>query len=304
MLNNVMRMLTELLDKKTVTASYIATLLDVTPRTIYRYVDTLSSSGVPVYSIQGRGGGICIGEEYKLNSAIFARSEMEFLRDMASNVDNTQDKAKYNNIISKIGSVNTPLSHNVTSSSLYIQPDPYANDQLHSKITTLENAINNTNEVSISYVGRSDISSRRTIRPLNFVLNNNEWYIYAYCTKQKDMRIFKLSRITKLTTTDIKFSPITDYAKTWKFAWNDDKELINIILEVTPNSKYDVEEWLGIGSVTTSNNGGLIANATRYLDDELVYKVLSYGKGVRVVEPKTLITRLTQIITSMQDYQQ
>ena len=300
MLDKMMRMFNELLDKRIVKAPYLAKLLSVSERTVHRYVDALGIAGVPIYSVQGRNGGIYIGEEFKIKSTAFARGEIEFLRDMTSNLSSQADIAKYEGIMAKIGSVNSPSSHNVTSNSLYIQPDPYTSNQLNSKITALQNAINNLNEVSIDYISRNDEATRRIIRPLNFVLNNNEWYVYAFCTQKLDMRIFKLSRIKNIVTKDTKFLPITNYAKKWKFAWNDGKELINMILHVESNSKYDIEEWLGMECVNVTPTGEIIANASRYLDNELAYKLLSFGTNIKVLEPKVLNDKLNTIIKSLQ----
>ncbi len=289
MIEKIMTMLTQLLDKKIVTASYLAKLLGVSTRTIYRYVDVLSCAGVPVYAKNGKGGGICIGEEYKLASTTFARSEMEFLRDISINISSEIDKIKYSNLISKIGSVNCTLQQNISSSSLYIQDGLDANSKLTARITSLEFAINNLLEVSITYVGRSDRSTSRTIRPLNFVLNNNEWYIYAYCMMKCDLRVFKLSRIINLTTLCKTFTPITNYEKSWKFDFNDGKQLINLIINISPHIKYDVEEWLGIESVKKTDDGKYIASAERYLDNDLIYKLLSFGDEITIIEPKLLI---------------
>ena len=55
------------------------------------------------------------------------------------------------------------------------------------------------------------------------------------------------------------------------------------------NKKYlsDVEEWLGIENVKLINNKYL-ASVKLPLDNGLVSKIMSYGGGIKVLEPKAL----------------
>ena len=64
-----------LIDKKQTTASEMAERFGVSTRTIYRWIDALSVSGIPVYSLKGRGGGIAISEKYALDKRILSEEE-------------------------------------------------------------------------------------------------------------------------------------------------------------------------------------------------------------------------------------
>lgn len=57
-----------LINKKIVTAGELAEYFDVSVRTIYKDIDTLSSNGIPIYCLQGKGGEISKRkiESYKL----------------------------------------------------------------------------------------------------------------------------------------------------------------------------------------------------------------------------------------------
>jgi predicted DNA-binding transcriptional regulator YafY len=45
----------------------VAERFEVSVRTIYRDVEVLSASGVPVYSLQGKNGGISLIEDYTVS---------------------------------------------------------------------------------------------------------------------------------------------------------------------------------------------------------------------------------------------
>ncbi|MBU5584652.1 HTH domain-containing protein, partial [Enterococcus sp. S181_ASV_20] len=46
-----------LLDKKRISAKELAEKFEVSPRTIYRDIDTLNMAGIPIRSTSGVGGG-------------------------------------------------------------------------------------------------------------------------------------------------------------------------------------------------------------------------------------------------------
>ncbi|HUZ84962.1 MAG TPA: YafY family protein [Gaiellales bacterium] len=58
-----------------VSAIELARRFEVSVRTIYRDVDTLSALGVPVYAVRGRGGGFRLLEGYFLPAIAFTRDE-------------------------------------------------------------------------------------------------------------------------------------------------------------------------------------------------------------------------------------
>ena len=66
-----------LLEKGRCTAPELAEKLEVSVRTIYRDVDTLSAAGVPVYAARGKGGGIAILPGYALDKALLSGEEKE-----------------------------------------------------------------------------------------------------------------------------------------------------------------------------------------------------------------------------------
>lgn len=51
----------------------MADRFEVSTRTIYRDIETLSMSGVPVYMMKGKGGGISLIEEYSIDKAILSK---------------------------------------------------------------------------------------------------------------------------------------------------------------------------------------------------------------------------------------
>ena len=57
-------------------ASYLAETFEVSTRTIYRDVESLSMAGVPVFSTLGVGGGIRIMPGFKLERDMFTNDDL------------------------------------------------------------------------------------------------------------------------------------------------------------------------------------------------------------------------------------
>lgn len=74
-INRLFEIVYILLDKKTVTSKELAELFEVSSRTIYRDIETLSSAGIPIYMSKGKGGGISLLPGFVLNKAVITDEE-------------------------------------------------------------------------------------------------------------------------------------------------------------------------------------------------------------------------------------
>ena len=64
--SRLFQILYQLLTKKKVTAANLAKQFEVSVRTIYRDIDALSSSGIPIYASQGKNGGIQLDRQRQM----------------------------------------------------------------------------------------------------------------------------------------------------------------------------------------------------------------------------------------------
>lgn len=51
-----------------VSATELASKFEMTPRSIYRYLEELESAGIPTFSFSGRGGGIGIEKNFAIEA--------------------------------------------------------------------------------------------------------------------------------------------------------------------------------------------------------------------------------------------
>ena len=64
-----------LIQKKKVTAKELANKFEVSTRTIYRDIETLSRANIPIYATKGKEGGIEILDDYVLNKMLLTEEE-------------------------------------------------------------------------------------------------------------------------------------------------------------------------------------------------------------------------------------
>jgi len=83
-------------------AKDLADDFEISTRSVYRYIDALCESGVPIISIRGKFGGFEICNNYVIEKKYFQKSELDFLIYVLNNEKNSPLKnavmQKLNNI--------------------------------------------------------------------------------------------------------------------------------------------------------------------------------------------------------------
>ncbi len=75
MLNRLFQIVYLLMEKPQMTAKELADIFEVSERTIYRDIDKLTMAGIPVYTNQGKHGGVSILPDYVLDKAVLTTEE-------------------------------------------------------------------------------------------------------------------------------------------------------------------------------------------------------------------------------------
>lgn len=97
----------DLLKSRKITARYLSDKYEISLRSVYRYVDVLSSSGVPVFSERGRRGGITIADNYRLPATLLTKTEQSDVLSALSLYKGADPLCDVDVIRDKLLSVNT-----------------------------------------------------------------------------------------------------------------------------------------------------------------------------------------------------
>lgn len=297
MITNLFTMLIELLNNGAVTAQELASKMEISQRTVYRYVDVLSAAHIPVYCQKGRGGGIMIGDDFKLSANYFNKEELQLIVTALDAMQPQSDKITA--VIKKLSTIKNVRGdrENTVFNEDFVVDNAntiLSNPALTAKFDALANAKKERREVKICYHNRGGDIKERVIRPYMFVYSNGNWYVYAYCTLDKAMRLFKISRITHIILLDNKYQ-IPSFEKTWNLSDPTQKDIIKITLKVDETARYDVEEWLGIENVSKSQEGNYyIAQGDVYDNENTLRKLVGLGSGVTVIHPPQISAKVIE----------
>lgn len=98
-IDRLIGILTTLLQKDMVTARELAEQFEVTERTIWRDVEALCCSGIPIVTRQGAGGGISIMEGFKMDRTLLTGREMQDILAGLRSLDSVHGTNRYGQLI-------------------------------------------------------------------------------------------------------------------------------------------------------------------------------------------------------------
>lgn len=279
-----------LLEKKCVTASEMAEHFGVSTRTIYRWVDALSLSGVPIYCTKGKGGGIRLSEKYALDKTVFTETEkFELLSSVQA-------------FSALSGSKNTALTKLKTltnNHANWIQIDfaPWNTKmvQIRDLFNVIKNAILTQTQICFDYYSAKGLTKNRVAEPWKIVFKGQAWYLYGFCNTKNEPRFFKLSRIENLQVLNSSNTHnARDYVEQAESGYDESfynatAEKITLKLQIKDNELYRILDEYKIENIEKAC-GAESSVITMQMPNFpwLVYWVLSFGSAVKVLEPKAL----------------
>ena len=200
--SRLFKLLYYLLEHGKSTAPELAEQFEVSVRTIYRDIDALSSAGIPVYAVQGKGGGISILDHYVLEKSLFSEAERDHILMALQGIIAAEGKDS-DELLTKLSALFRIKATNwiEVDFSGWTQNKP-GQDVFNS----VKHAILHKNVLSFRYFSGSGQYSARKAEPVKLIFKSRDWYLYGYCPEQNNFRFFKLTRIRDLEILSETFS--------------------------------------------------------------------------------------------------
>lgn len=206
--DRLFRIVQTLRTDRAVTARMLAEQLEVSERTIYRDIQDLSLSGVPIIAETGVGYRLMAG--FRLPPLMFDEEELEALLLGVRMVGVWSDPAlavAAERAVSKIEAVLPErLQTELERVALLVPPtgpEPGVGDSLH----LLRETVRHHAKVSFHYRRADGADSRRIVRPLGLAYWGRTWTLIAWCELRRDFRQFRLDRMTQLLEYGESFQP-------------------------------------------------------------------------------------------------
>jgi len=271
-----------LLNRETVTAKELAERFGVSTRTIYRDIDVLSSAGVPVFTNKGNGGGISLLENYSLNKTLISENEIESILLALK----TLKAAKYpeiDAILEKIGAV---FKHSETD-WVHIDFSPWGSTpNEYNKFIEIKKAILDRKRICFDYINSAGEKTSREIEPMRLVFKGHAWYLWGYCVRKNDFRVFRISRIKNVKVTNGLFKRRDFVDKNQSNETENTRPPVYLKLKFYPQILYRLYDDFD-DEMIVRNSDGTCTVEVQFPEDEWVYGyLLSFGSYVEVLEPQ------------------
>ena len=294
-IDRLIGILSILLQKDMVTAPELAEYFEVSRRTINRDIEALSKAGIPIQTLQGSGGGISIMNGYRMDRTLLTSKDMQMILAGLRSLDSVSGSGYYGQLMEKIQTGSSELISG--RDSLLIDLSSWYKTSLAPKISTIQDAIENRHILDFYYYAPSG-ESERSIEPYYVVFKWTSWYVYGWCLKRQDYRLFKLNRMDKLRETSKAFvcrnAPIPDLSSELAFPRN-------IVLKALfdPDMKWRLVEEFGPDCYEVQKDGRLLL-VRDYSDIEnLTMWMLTFGDKVEVLDPPEVRNKLKNMAEAM-----
>jgi predicted DNA-binding transcriptional regulator YafY len=183
-----------------VTASELAKKLEVSERTIYRDMDALSATGIPVYANRGKNGGWSLIEGYRTNLTGLKEAEIQALLLPASvtllddlGLTQTSQDARHKLLASlPVGRerIIDVWNRIHIDTSTWIKRKKEKN----SAFETIKEAIWKQNKLHIQYQRANGEQTEENVCPFGLVAKGSNWYLVA-AKENEAIRSYRVSRI-------------------------------------------------------------------------------------------------------------
>ena len=290
--NRLFRILYYILEKGKVTASELADKFEVSVRTIYRDIDSISSAGIPIYALQGKGGGIEIAEDFVLSKSLLSENEKQQIMSALQGLDNTRVQHE-NELLTKLSA----LFKMKNTSWIEVDFNNWQNNKLYEKtFNDIKSAIISKNIVSFTYFSSNEKGTSRRVKPVRLLFKSQDWYLYAFCLLRNDFRYFKLSRIKNLETHTEKFDDnFEDVVLKKEMPY---ENTVHIKVKFDRKVAFRVYDELN-GEIIEDSDGNLYTEIEVPNDYNLYNYIFSFGDGAEVLEPKEIRMQIKEMINKM-----
>lgn len=193
-------------NRRSVTARFLAERLGVSERTIYRDIQDLSLSGVPV---EGEAGvGYILRHSLDIPPLMFSQDEIQAIVLGARMVESWGGQSLSQAARNAVDKIEGALPENLRSltrqSQLYSLPYEFESNT-YDNIDVLRNAIHEKQVIRYDYMRGDDTPSERSVQPLALYFWGKVWTLTAWCLLRNDFRNFRIDRMENISRTGEQF---------------------------------------------------------------------------------------------------
>ena len=288
-----------------VTAIEVAEELEVSERTARRDLEALGMAGLPVYSVQGRGGGwrLLGGGKTDLSGLSADEARALFLVAGPSTTTSPDLRAALRKLVRALPE---PLRSGAEAASTAVVVDAasWGVDRPQRppppQLDAVQRAVIEGEQLRLGYVARDRSSTVRDVHPLGLAAKGSVWYLVA--DTAAGIRTFRVDRISSAEQTG---EPVVrpdgfDLADVWReIRERVDQLRTSVTARALAHPEYvGICRWvfgtrLGIGSALP--DGRVQIDLRAHHVQELAWELAGFGGAVEVLDPPELRERLAGV---------
>ena len=281
-INRLFEIVYILLDKDKTTAKELSEHFEVSTRTIYRDIEILASSGLPIYMSKGKGGGISLLPGFVLNKTMLTEKEKGNIISALQSL-NAVDALSVEDTLSKLSF----LFGQNNSSWIEIDYSDWGNI-IKEQFEASKKAILSRKLLTFSYISSKGEVTVRKVEPINLWFKERNWYLKGYCLDKEGLRIFRLSRMRNVVCTEEGYIPRSDINRNIPWENVGHSKRTKIIAKIAAHQMYRVYDEFREKDIT-KNSDGSFAVTMNFIEDQWVYGyILSFGSSIEVLEPMSV----------------
>lgn len=313
--DNMLAILWLLKSRTRMTALQIAETLEISVRTVYRYIDSLCASGVPIVAESGHDGGYFLQETFREVPLFFGPAELKAMVHAAlfaqgagypfgDDLERALRKIQFH-----LNEEQRDYLKRHTRGFDVIAP---ANVRtMTSLLQQLEQAVANCQTIVIEYVKKNaDIPERRKIDPYGLAYRSDRWYLAAYCHLRHDLRTFRVDRIRTFSSTGDSFDRPDDFSirdylysrfVTFQLA---EEPTVPVLIEGNEDSLDRLADHWYLRHYLVERREGQV----RFMIEEgavIEYVpgvILTHGTCIRVLEPQALKENIAKMVGELAEH--
>ena len=301
--DRITSILVHLQSKRLVTAQELSDRFEVSPRTIYRDIESLNNAGVPV--LGEIGVGYSMMEGYRLPPVMFSQEEaIAFLmaEKIIAKYADTENTKNLRSAVYKVKSVLRNAEKNTMEEiedRISVIKSVEQNALIDKTLPLVLRSITDKEMLQVTYTVLDPANTKTyVVEPIGIFNENGVWNTIAYNHHTENYRNFRIDRISHIQRTGKPFSKahisLKEYLETQRKQETIYKPVITIKKEVV---HYIEEQKYRYGFVSETEKGAEV---------EMIFQTtclqtfsrwfLTIADNAKIIEPKELKAALNEIV--------
>ena len=284
-------------------ASALASKLEVSRRTVFRDLDALSAAGVPVATERGPQGGAYLLGGYRTDLTGLTEHELEALLAFGSSGPATdlglgRELDQASRKIAAAASHSGPRSAGRLAERVLIDGATwFRGARVPTHLINVQDALWSDRKLRLRYRRDVDRVVERIVEPLGLVCKAGTWYMVAQVSG--DVRTYRVSRIEGAELTEETFARPAEFDI--RAAWETSverfrstaSERIAVRVRVDPEVSAQFNRIMGEQIVSRAGDGIVVLDFAAC--EAAVSPLAAFGSRVEVLEPQDLRDRMARL---------